>query len=196
MYICVLGNIGSGKSTLVSRLAEELNIESHMENADGNPLFESYYSEPRRWTYCFHELMLSHRFSSHCLAGVNGGVLDRTLWETDIFANYSNEPFRMNAEELAKYKLKSADLKNILSRVGLIIYLETDVENLLSRISQRGREYEREIDEKFLINLSKGYSKLTETLINEGQNIHSLNTNNLKADEVLTKALEIINTSY
>ena len=51
MHIAVAGNIGSGKTTLTTMLAQHYGWTPQFEAVDYNPYLEDYYKDIPRWSF-------------------------------------------------------------------------------------------------------------------------------------------------
>src|SRR5829696_1190030 len=88
-YIVVAGNIGVGKSSLTTLLAQRLGWEPLLEVADENPYLADFYGEMQRWSFHSQVFFLSRKLRQHQnVAGRSGPVLqDRSVYEdAEIFA--------------------------------------------------------------------------------------------------------------
>ena len=64
-YITVAGNIGVGKSTLVSILAEEFDWQPYYELVADHPNLEDYYRDRERWGFHSQIWFLTQRYQQH-----------------------------------------------------------------------------------------------------------------------------------
>jgi deoxyguanosine kinase len=79
-------------------------------------------------------------------------IADYHIYKNLIFAKRT-----LKKEQYDKY-LKIYDiLTEDMPKPNLIIYLNASLETLLTRIAKRGREIERNIDPKYLLQLSEDY---------------------------------------
>ena len=88
-FCAVAGNIGSGKSTLTSLLAERFAWRPYYEHVDGNPYLADFYADMPRWAFHLQVYFLSKRFQHHqeILASPESVIQDRTIYEdAEIFA--------------------------------------------------------------------------------------------------------------
>ena len=50
-YICIEGNIGSGKTTLARLLSEEMDARLILEEFEENPFLAGFYEDPVRYSF-------------------------------------------------------------------------------------------------------------------------------------------------
>lgn len=63
MHVAIAGNIGSGKTTLTSRLEKHYSWEAHYEDADDNPYLNDFYQDMQRWSFNLQVYFLRSRFN-------------------------------------------------------------------------------------------------------------------------------------
>ena len=88
-FVAVAGNIGVGKSTLVSMLCNHLGWEPFYEPVNENPYLADFYADMKSWAFHSQIYFLTHRLRSHLkLAQWSSSVIqDRSLYEdAEIFA--------------------------------------------------------------------------------------------------------------
>jgi deoxyadenosine/deoxycytidine kinase len=51
MHIAIAGNIGSGKTTLTTMLANHFKWEAHYEDVSTNPYINDFYEDMQRWSF-------------------------------------------------------------------------------------------------------------------------------------------------
>ena len=52
MHIAIAGNIGSGKTTLTTKLAKHYKWEAHYEDVENNPYLNDFYKDMQRLFIC------------------------------------------------------------------------------------------------------------------------------------------------
>lgn len=160
MYLAVSGNIGVGKSTLVSLLAQEYALTPVYEAVDENPYLEDFYHDMPR--YAFHSQMffLAKRLKQH-LRLVNPGnriIQDRTVYEdADVFARNLFDEGVMDRRDYGSYTLMVTAIKQALRPPDLLLYLRASLPTLRQRIALRGRSYESAISDSYLLRLNALY---------------------------------------
>src|SRR5688572_33312700 len=82
-FLVVAGNIGSGKTTLTTKLAERLGWAPHFESVTDNPYLEDFYSDMGRWSFNLQIYFLTHRFNTHKQIEQSpaSSIQDRSIYE-------------------------------------------------------------------------------------------------------------------
>jgi hypothetical protein len=156
----VAGNIGSGKSSLTSLLAERFAWRPYYEHVEGNPYLADFYVDMRRWAFHLQVYFLSKRFQHHqeILASPVSVIQDRTIYEdAEIFARNLHENGHIDARDHENYRELFDTMIQFLEPPDLLIYLRTSVPILIERIRARGRDYERAIPTEYLAQLDRHY---------------------------------------
>lgn len=161
-YLVIAGNIGVGKSTLVKILHERLGWEPFYEAVVENPYLKDFYEDMPRWAFQSQMFFLTRRLHSHHQLLTRPGVVvqDRSVYEdAEIFARNLHVQGRMSERDYATYSDMYEVLKLFLPPPHLVVYLQASVDTLLRRISQRGREYEKNIEPAYLEQLNRLYEE-------------------------------------
>ncbi|MGD8398073.1 MAG: deoxynucleoside kinase [Anaerolineae bacterium] len=159
-FIGVAGNVGVGKSTLTQLLSEFLCWEPFYEAVDDNPYLADFYKDMRTWSFHSQIFFLSRRLGHHRQIIERPGtvVQDRTVYEdAEIFAQNLYLQGNMSARDWDSYWDLYQTVITILPPPDLVIYLQASVPVLRDRIRQRGRDYEQEIEDRYLEQLNELY---------------------------------------
>jgi deoxyguanosine kinase len=158
-HIVVEGPIGAGKTSLAHRLATYLNAELILENVDENPFLPRFYEDRRRYALSVQLFFLVSRVEQARKLSQGelfspARVADFMLEKDMLFAK-----FILDEAEFRLYRQLYQGLKPQASAPDLVIYLQAKPSALIDRIKRRGRNYERQINENYLNDLSKAYSE-------------------------------------
>ena len=88
-YVVLAGNIGAGKSTLVSMMCERLGWEPYYEPVTENPYLDDFYKDMRAWAFHSQVFFLTWRAQAHrALMDIPRAVVqDRSFYEdAEVFA--------------------------------------------------------------------------------------------------------------
>jgi deoxyadenosine/deoxycytidine kinase len=161
-YIVLAGNIGAGKSTLVSLLAASLGFRPYYEPVAENPYLEDFYNDMERWAFQSQVYFLTHRVKSHHMLMDDSCsvVQDRSLYEdANVFARNLFSRGAMSSRDWTTYSGLYRTMTSILPAPDLVVYIRASVATLKNRIARRGRGFEAEISDEYLENLNALYEE-------------------------------------
>lgn len=159
-FITIAGNIGVGKSTLVTLLAHKLGWEPVMEAVAENPYLADFYQDMDRWGFHSQVFFLVRRLQQHhdLLQQPHPILQDRSVYEdAEIFARNLYHQHHLSERDWSCYFELYQTLTRLLRPPDLVIYLRASVPTLRRRIAQRGREFERGIADEYLQDLNNLY---------------------------------------
>ncbi len=159
-FVAVAGNIGVGKSTLVTLLSRRLGWEPFYEAVAENPYLADFYQDMRRWSFHSQIFFLSNRLRSHrqLLDHPTSVVQDRSVYEdAEIFAHNLYDQGDLGERDYATYRQLYEVLTEFLPPPDLVVYLRASADTLGHRIARRGRDYERQISPDYLVQLNRLY---------------------------------------
>ena len=177
MFITVEGNIGCGKSSLLSQLEkytfnvphvvvyEDIKAWTDYTDSDGDNILEKYYNNPKGYSYCFQSLVLVRRIETivNVLKASPTAVIftERNhLSDLHIFAKMLYEQHKLTEMEWLTYQELFKCLTRMLDvSVDLVVYLQTDVDTCVKRIGQRNRSGEDKIDVEYLTKLHQNHEE-------------------------------------
>ena len=157
-FIAIEGNIGSGKTTLAHKLAEHLNSRLLLEEFEDNPFLRGFYQDPKRYGFSVEMSFLADRYHQ-----LSKALLHQDLFSPLLISDYA--PFKslifaqanLTSAEIQLYKKFWEMSIGKLKEADLIIYLIRPVESLKKNIAKRGREYEKNMSENYLLKIKEGY---------------------------------------
>ncbi len=159
-FIAVAGNIGVGKSTLVSMLCKRLEWQPFYEPVVENPYLADFYADMHAWAFHSQIFFLTRRLRSHVELSQfpESVVQDRSVYEdAEIFAHNLFLQGHIQPRDYRTYRELYETAVQLLPPPDLMIYLRASVPTLLDRISHRGRDYERSISADYLQSLNNLY---------------------------------------
>jgi deoxyadenosine/deoxycytidine kinase len=160
IFIAVAGNIGTGKTTLAQMLSNRFGWEAHFESVAENPYLADFYQDMSRWSFPLQIYFLNNRFKAHQMIaqGSNSAIQDRSIYEdANIFARNLCEQGQMEKRDYLNYLELYRVMCGFLTPPDLVIYLKKSLPKLKQRIATRGRAYEKNIPDEYLINLNRYY---------------------------------------
>jgi deoxyadenosine/deoxycytidine kinase len=159
-FVAIAGNVGVGKSTLTTMLAERLGWQPFFEAVGDNPYLADFYKDMKRWSFHSQVFFLSRRLRHHhqLLQHPGSVIQDRTVYEdAEVFAYNLYQQGNMGERDYRSYRELYEVLVLFLPPPDLIVYLKASVPVLLDRIAMRGRDFERDISPRYLEQLNELY---------------------------------------
>jgi deoxyadenosine/deoxycytidine kinase len=159
-FVAVAGNIGVGKSTLVSMLCNRLGWQPFFEPVGENPYLADFYHNMHAWSFHSQIFFLTRRLRSHrqLLDHPTSAIQDRCVYEdAEVFAQNLFLQGLMDERDYLSYRELYRVLSEFLPPPDLVVYLRASVKTLQQRISNRGRDYERTITPEYLAQLNLLY---------------------------------------
>ena len=174
MFVSLEGNIGAGKSTLISQFkkyikdnniqnihfcAEPLDLwTDYYVDASGRGIFDHYYHAPERWAFTFQLIAMKTRYDTYMRALYDGHKDHVFIFERSIFADYIFEKTLHDLKCLNDIEHKIyTDWFDFFYRQldkpfggQKYVYIDTTPEECLNRIHTRNRKSEEGIDLRFL----------------------------------------------
>lgn len=189
MKISIEGGIASGKTTLLTKLQQEIRIPVFLEQVESWTLLNKFYENTSRWGFTFNiEVLLS-----------------MSKWKNNNYNSlYERSPnscrhvftqMQFDENTLTKEELDIFDIifKEFGWNQDMIIYIKTDADVCYQRMQKRGRNCEDSVNLKYLEDVNAKHDDMLEYLKIYKPNIkiHIINGNN-DADEVYKNVLELL----
>ena len=160
MRIAIAGNIGAGKTSLTKQLAKSLNYKPYFEDVIANPYLDDFYNHMERWSFNLQIYFLNSRFKQllEIEKSKDNVIQDRTIYEDAyIFAPNLNAMGLMPQRDYDNYLSLFDTMLNLVKPPDLLVYLQSSIPNLVSKIHKRGRDYEKTISIEYLSRLNERY---------------------------------------
>ena len=160
MHVAIAGNIGSGKTTLTTKLSKHYKWTPHFEDVENNPYLNDFYKEMQRWSFNLQVYFLNSRFRQiiEIKKEDKHFIQDRTIYEdAHIFAPNLHSMGLMSTRDFENYQELFSLMDSLVDGPDLLIYLRATVPTLVSQIQKRGRDYENSIRLDYLTQLNDRY---------------------------------------
>lgn len=157
-YVAFEGNIGAGKTTLVTKISEDFNAKTVLERFADNPFLPKFYKDQNRYAFPLEMSFLADRYQqlSDDLAQFDLFkdflVADYHIFKSLIFAKIT-----LAEDEYRLYRNLFDIIYREMPKPDLYIYLYQNSERLLQNIRKRGRSYEQKIPAEYLDKINNGY---------------------------------------
>lgn len=157
-FIAIEGNIGAGKTTLAKKLAVDFNSRLILEQFAENPFLPKFYDNPEKHAFPLELSFLAERYQQ----------LKNELGKQDIFKpTIVSDYYFLKSLIFAKANLIEDEyglysklfhiINDSLPKPDLFVYLYHDVERLQQNIKKRGRNYEQNIADEYLLKIQTTY---------------------------------------
>lgn len=156
-YIVIEGPMGVGKTTLVNRFANRFDSHTVLEIFDENPFLAKFYEDQERYAFQTEMFFLLSRYRQQ-----------EEFAQTDLFGRLSVSDYlfvkcrlfaslTLSDHELTLYDRMYSILSTQVPTPDVVVHLHAPLDILLSRIEQRGRSYEKDIDPDYISRLARLY---------------------------------------
>lgn len=197
-FLTIEGNIGAGKTSLATKIAEQYNCKLLLEQFADNPFLPKFYENPQKHAFPLELSFLAERYQQ-----LKDELSRRDLFQTNIVSDYyiyKSLIFAQANLEADEYRLFDKLFRimyNLLPKPDLLVFLYLDIDNLQANIRKRGRSYEQNISDEYLLNVQKTYLDFIKT--QQDQPTLIIDTNNVDFvhnPEDYEKLLNVINEPY
>ncbi len=197
-FIAIEGNIGAGKTSLATKIAEDFNAHLILEQFEENSFLPKFYKEPEKYAFPLEMSFMAARYQQ-----LKDQLLSMDLFKTFTISDY----FIVKSLIFARKNLPEDEFKlyatffNIiyqqLPKPELLVYLYVKTERLQSNIKMRGRPYEQNIQDEYLEKIQEGYFEFIKQ--QKDLRILILDTNTLdfvNRQEDYRKILQVLDRPY
>ncbi|MCE5346748.1 MAG: deoxynucleoside kinase [Bacteroidales bacterium] len=157
-YIVIDGNIGAGKTTLATRIAEQFNAHLILEHFEDNPFLPKFYNDPEKYSFPLELSFLASRYKQ----------LKEELAPRDLFKSFTVADYyfmkslvfaasTLKGDEYNLYRQIFFIIYGSLPKPDIYVYLHLDTDRLLQNIEKRGRIYEQSITKEYLTKIQDSY---------------------------------------
>ena len=157
-FIVIEGNIGSGKTSLSKKIANNFNGKLILEEFADNPFLPKFYKEAERNAFPLELSFMAERFQQ--LSGEKSKadlftefrISDYSFFKSTLFAKNN-----LKEDELNLFNQLYHIMFSSVRKPDLLVYLHSKVERLQENIKKRGRDYEQNIKDEYLKNIEDKY---------------------------------------
>lgn len=163
-FIAIEGNIGSGKTSLTHKIAEDFNAKQVLERFADNPFLPLFYEDQERYSFPLEMSFLADRYQQ-----LSDDVAQHDLFKEFTVADYYVikslifSKITLQEEEYHLYQRLFQMMYKELIKPDLYVYLYQTEERLLENIKKRGRDYEKHIEASYLSQIQRGYADFIRT---------------------------------
>jgi deoxyadenosine/deoxycytidine kinase len=157
-YIAVEGPIGVGKTTVVERLAEQLDANTVLEDWAANPFLRPFYDGADGASFQLELFFLLMRYRQQ------QELVQRQLFAEATLCDYVFEKSRLFAylnlddSELLIYERLFSLLVESVPKPDLVVYLQAPTDVLMRRVKTRGRPEEDRLSEEYMTEVNRAYN--------------------------------------
>ena len=159
-YIAIEGNIGAGKTTFATWLAQHLKSDLMLEQFQENPFLEKFYDDPERYALSVELTFVSDRYRQlrERLGARNLFrqvlVSDYAFVKSMIFAK-ANLP----ADEFKLFRTMFKLMDAQVAQPEVVAILDPNPEKIRQQIETRGRSYEQDMPQDYLDKIAYHYQR-------------------------------------
>jgi deoxyguanosine kinase len=157
-YVVIEGNIGAGKTTLATRIADQFNARLILEHFSDNPFLPKFYNDPDKYSFPLELSFLASRYKQ----------LKEELHTQDLFKTFTIADYffmkslvfasaTLQGDEYNLYRQIFYIIYGELPKPDIYIYLHLNTDRLLDNIKKRGRNYEKSITKEYLKKIQDSY---------------------------------------
>lgn len=147
-----------GKTSLALKLAEKINAESLLEDAEENPFLRKFYQDPKKYSFQAQIFFLLRRYQRAL------DITQMDLFKRTMISDYLFDKDRIFAranlddDEFWLYEQLFQLLRKRITPPDLVIFLQATTDVLVERIKKRDKKYERGISAKYLNEINQAFN--------------------------------------
>jgi deoxyadenosine/deoxycytidine kinase len=157
-YIVIEGPLGVGKTSLALKLAEKMNAETLLEDAEENPFLRKFYQNPKKYSFQAQIFFLLRRYQRAL------DITQMDLFKRAMVSDYLFDKDRIFAranlddDEFWLYEQLFQLLRKRITPPDLVIFLQATTDVLVERIKKRDKKYESGISTKYLDEINQAFN--------------------------------------
>ena len=157
-FIVIEGNIGSGKTSLSKKIAQDFNGKIILEEFADNPFLPKFYKDAEQNAFPLELFFMAERFQQLSSENIESdlfsefSIADYSFFKSKLFAQNN-----LKEDELNLFNKLYSIMFSSVKKPDLLVYLHSDIKRLQANIKERGREYEQEIKDEYLKDIENKY---------------------------------------
>jgi deoxyguanosine kinase len=159
MYICIEGNIGSGKSTIAKALAQKLKATYLPEQFEDNSLLPLFYEDKKNFAFPTEYSFLIERQKQLTNYFKTAKKDSNTISDFHFDKCLCFAKTNLKENDFLFFKKHFKPLQKTIPTPNLVVYLDTTTDLLLQNIDKRGRKMEKNLKLNYLDKLKKTLDK-------------------------------------
>lgn len=175
MRVELVGGLGIGKTTLCKNL-EVIGFNCIMENLDNNPFLADCYDNPEEFRFASQSWFALSKFqeirkkqNEDLINVVDQGLLNIRAYNKVLFKQEDREALHILNQTLDYFETQ-------LGRPDLIVHLKCSVQEQMTRIRSRAREYEGTLSMGFVAELQREINMMIAQARAEGVPVLTIDT--------------------
>jgi deoxyadenosine/deoxycytidine kinase len=196
-FITIEGNIGAGKTTLATLLAEYYNSRIVLEEFAENPFLPKFYENPRQFAFPLELFFMAERYKQ----------MKELIQQKDLFQSLTISDYlftkcllfakiNLPEDEFRLYQRLFEIIHQQLVQPDLLIYLHSPINKLQENIKKRNRYYELNIQDQYLLSIQETYTHYIKQHNIKTLIIDASNADFLGNEKHLMAVVEALNKDY
>jgi len=157
-FVTIEGNIGAGKTSLATMLANEFNAKKLFEEFTNNKYLPHFFEDISKYAFPTELFFMAERYQQ-LNSALQGKGLFNQVTITDYLFTKSLIFAKANLEDheyQLYYKLFNI-INPRLPKPDIVVYLYANIDRLFENINKRGRSFEKNITRQYLEKIQEGY---------------------------------------
>lgn len=156
--LAIEGNIGAGKTTLATKIANDFNGKPILERFADNPFLPKFYNDMQRYAFSLEMSFLADRYQQFTDDTSQFDLFkDFMVSDYDIFKSLVFAKVTLQEDEFTLYRKIFSFMYKEVIKPDVYVYLYQNTDRLLENIRKRGRKYEQGIAPNYLESINKAY---------------------------------------
>jgi 2-amino-4-hydroxy-6-hydroxymethyldihydropteridine diphosphokinase len=157
-YITIEGNIGAGKTSLATKIAQDFNAKLILERYADNAFLPKFYEDANRYAFPLEMAFLADRYQQ-----ISDDLAQLDLFKDFVVSDYYVikslifSKITLGGDEFNLYRKLFQLMYKDIKKPELYVYLYQNTQRLQENIKKRGRDYEQHIEDDYLEKINAGY---------------------------------------